>query len=323
MRTVGFGGRHLLAAITLVALAAGAAAARSGSPRDPGFFPNVPLVTQEGTTVRFYDDLLKGKVVLMNFIYTSCTDTCPLETARLAQVQSLLGDRMGKDIFFYSFTVDPTRDTAPVLKRYAEKFDVKPGWLFLTGKADDLARVRKRVGMAPRDGEDAVRDHLASVILGNEATGEWLRHNAFDNPKYLAAMIGDWLTNWKTARPRQSYAEMPKFAAPTRGEYLFRTRCAACHSFGKGDGVGPDLLGVALQRDRAWLARWLAVPDRMLAEGDPIATALFDKYKKVYMPNLRLNENDVAALIEHMESQDAAADPSRAGAASHRPTHVH
>src|SRR2546425_369817 len=70
------------------------------------YFPNVPLVTQDGTTVHLYDDLLKGKSVAINVIYTSCKDECPLETARLAQLQRLLGERMGKDIFFYSITID-------------------------------------------------------------------------------------------------------------------------------------------------------------------------------------------------------------------------
>ena len=79
------------------------------------YFPNVPLVTQDGTTVRLYDDLLKGKSVAINVIYTSCKDECPLETARLAQVQKLLGERMGKDIFFYSITIDPKRDKPEVL----------------------------------------------------------------------------------------------------------------------------------------------------------------------------------------------------------------
>src|SRR5256885_6799647 len=71
------------------------------------YFPNVLLTTQDGTAVRFYDDLLKGKAVAINLIYTSCTDECPLETARLVQVQRLLGERVGKDVFFYSISIDP------------------------------------------------------------------------------------------------------------------------------------------------------------------------------------------------------------------------
>src|SRR5262245_46625488 len=82
------------------------------------YFPNAPLVTQDGVTVRFYDDLLKGKAVAINAIYTSCKDECPLETARLVQVQRLLGDRVGKDLFFYSISIDPRQDTPTLLKAY-------------------------------------------------------------------------------------------------------------------------------------------------------------------------------------------------------------
>jgi protein SCO1/2 len=81
--------------------------------------------------VRFFDDLIKDKVVMINIIYTSCPDVCPLETARLREVQKNLGDRVGKDVFMYSITVDPQRDTPEVLRKYAEKFDAGPGGLFL------------------------------------------------------------------------------------------------------------------------------------------------------------------------------------------------
>ena len=92
-----------------------------------GYFPNVTLTTQDGEQVRFYDDLVKGKIVAINLIYTTCKYACPLETARLAQVQKLLGDRMGRDVFFYSITIDPEHDTPAVLKAYAEKYQAGPG----------------------------------------------------------------------------------------------------------------------------------------------------------------------------------------------------
>jgi protein SCO1/2 len=85
------------------------AAAQSG--RAAARIPNVTLITQDGDAVRFYDDLIKGKIVAINLIYTTCKYSCPLETARLAQVQKLLGDRMGRDVFFYSITIDPEHDT--------------------------------------------------------------------------------------------------------------------------------------------------------------------------------------------------------------------
>src|SRR5262245_46577214 len=110
--------------------------ALAANPRGENHFPNVPLTAQDGTPDDVDDDLLKGKEVAINLIYTRCKDECPLETARLVQVQRLLGDRVGKDLFFYSISIDPTHDTPTVLKAYAEKFGVGPGWLFLTGKGD-------------------------------------------------------------------------------------------------------------------------------------------------------------------------------------------
>src|ERR1051326_2498626 len=109
-----------------------------------GEFPNVELTTQDGQRVRFYDDLIKGKSVMIDLIYTDCKDECPLETARLAQVQKLLGDRVGKDVFFYSISIDPTHDTPEVLKEYADKFHVGPGWLFLTGNLNDIHLVAQK-----------------------------------------------------------------------------------------------------------------------------------------------------------------------------------
>ena len=101
------------------------------------YFPNVPLVTQDGERVRFYDDLIQDKVVVINFIFTSCNDVCPAETARLRQIQEQLGDRVGRDVFMYSISIDPERDSPEVLKRYSETFSAGPGWL------SDLADIGK------------------------------------------------------------------------------------------------------------------------------------------------------------------------------------
>jgi protein SCO1/2 len=202
------------------------------------YFPNVPLTTQDGTTVYFYDDLLKGKAVVINLIYTHCQHECPLETARLAQVQRLLGDRVGKDIFFYSISIDPTRDTPEVLKAYAERFHVGPGWLFLTGKKEDITLISKKLGLSSLT-DAANRDgHMPSLMIGNEATGQWMRHSAVDDPQFLATAIGNFLHGWQEQRAVPSYAEAPPIPTLDAGAYLFRTRCAACHTVGKGDKVG-------------------------------------------------------------------------------------
>src|SRR5215813_10170335 len=96
--------RRLLAGIAMLAALAIAVprTAQAQSRWGEGYFPNLPVVTQDGKTLRFYDDLLKGKVVVVNFIYTSCPDICPVATARLAQVEDKLGEQMGRDVFFIS-----------------------------------------------------------------------------------------------------------------------------------------------------------------------------------------------------------------------------
>ncbi len=270
------------------------------------YFPNVPLTTQGGATVRLYDDLLKGKAVAINLIYTTCKDECPLETARLVQVQRLLGDRVGRDIFFYSISIDPKRDTPDVLKAYAEKFGVGPGWLFLTGKEDDIRLVAEKLGLSRRN-DAANRDgHQPILMIGDEPAGRWMRNSAVASPKFLANTIGNFM-GWENPRPARSSTEVAQLRAPnTGGDYTFQTRCSTCHTIGKGDGVGPDLAGVTTRRDRGWLARYLKAPDQMLAEKDPIAVALSAKYKNVPMPNLRLSEGEIAALLAYLEAQSAS-----------------
>jgi protein SCO1 len=272
----------------------------------PSYFPNVALTTHEGATVRLYDDLLKGKSVAVNVMYTSCKDECPLETARLVQVQRLLGERMGKDIVFYSITIDPRRDTPDVLKAYAQKFGVGPGWLFLTGNEDDIKVVTKKLGLSRRSDASNRDGHLPTLMIGNEPTGRWMRNSAVASPKFLATTIGNFMS-WQKPQPGTSSTDVAQLRAPDTGTFIFQSRCSACHSIGKGDSVGPDLAGVTTRRDRDWLVRYLRAPDQMLAEKDPIATELFAKYKNVRMPNLRLSEGEIAILLGFVQEQSGAA----------------
>src|SRR5438067_8786916 len=220
-----------IAAAWLVAAAVRpATVAAQNGPAGRYYFPNVTLTTHEGKHVRFYDDLIKGKVVAIDLIYTTCQYACPLETARLVQVQRVLGDRVGRDIFFYSITIDPDHDTPEVLAQYAEKYHVGPGWLFLTGEASDIESISRKLGLYTAPGEAGPDGHTPSLLVGNQATGQWMRNSALDDPRFLARTIGDWLNSWQTAasRPLQSFAEVPALAFD-RGEYTFRNHCAACH----------------------------------------------------------------------------------------------
>jgi protein SCO1 len=301
---------HIAALAAALALAAPARtpAEASAAPTRWGadYFPNVPLTTQDGKSVRFWDDLLKDKVVAIDLIYTHCQFSCPLETARLAQVQRLLGDRMGRDIQFYSITLDPARDTPEVLKAYAERFHAGPGWLFLTGKKEDIKLVAQKLGLLSYDPTPVNRDgHTPTLMLGDVARGLWMKNSAVDDPRFLATTMRTFLGRAAADAPKPSY-EQARALSLSKGQYLFKSRCSACHTVGRGDGIGPDLAGVTGLRDRAWLARFIQFPDQVLAEGDPIATALHEKYNEVNMPNLRLGPEDVAALVDHLETESAA-----------------
>lgn len=294
------------------------ASAEDGARRGAEYFTNVELTTQFGTKVRFYDDLLKDKIVVIELFYTGCVDACPLETARLAQVQKMLGDRVGKDVFFYSISIDPDRDTPKTLKAYAEKYHAGPGWLFLAGTKKDIDLVGRKLGLYTEPDPSDRDGHAPSVLLGNERTGQWIRNSGLDNPRYLSVMIGDWLNSWKDrAKASKSYADAPRLSLTNRGQYIFATQCAACHSIGQGDRIGPDLLGVTKIRDRAWLVRLIAEPEKLLADDDPIATALYEQYNQVNMPNLRLADADVHAVVQYLEirsteGQDAASPETQA-----------
>jgi protein SCO1/2 len=286
------------------------------------YFPNVELTTHQGKTVRFYDDLLKGKSVAINLIFTTCKDVCPLETANLVQLQRVLGERVGKDIFFYSISIDPKRDTPEVLKAYAEKFGAGgPGWLFLTGKPEDIKLIGKKLGMI-RDRDNPLSresHHAAYLMIGNEPGGQWTRNSAVDNPRFLAARIGTFL-GWRETGPGPTYADARPVTVPN-GQRLFLSKCSTCHTIGQGDKLGPDLAGVTDRRERAWLTRYVSAPDEMLAAGDPIAMVLFNKYKKIGMPNLGLGSSDVADLVSFLASQSNASRETAAKPVGHPQAH--
>ncbi len=150
------------------------ASALAEAPRGD-YFPNIVLRTHDNQPLRFYDDLLQGKVVLINFFYVTCGDICPLMTANLVQVQAALGERLGREVFMYSITLDPQTDTPEVLKQYAEGYGAKPGWSFLTGQDEEIQRLRRTLGLYDRDPRiDADKaQHTGLIIYGNEATGRW------------------------------------------------------------------------------------------------------------------------------------------------------
>jgi len=133
------------------------------------YFTDLPVLTQQGEERRFFTDVLKDRVVLVSTFYTNCTSMCPLLNATLAQVQTLLGDELGKTFWLLSVTLDPDHDTPEVLTQYADKFSARAGWLFLTGRKESMTLITHRLGWASPD----LESHMGLFLIGNVKTARW------------------------------------------------------------------------------------------------------------------------------------------------------
>lgn len=160
-------------------------------PLGPDYFPNVVLRTHEGREVRFYDDLIAGKVVLINFMYARCEGICPGNTANLRKVQRLLGDLVGREVFMYSITLKPEEDTPEVLATYAAAHGVGPGWQFLTGSAEDIELLRQTLGFTDPDPllDQDKSTHVGVVLYGSEPHQQWAACPGMAEPVVLAEQI--------------------------------------------------------------------------------------------------------------------------------------
>jgi protein SCO1 len=153
--------------------------------------PNVALVTQDGKKVHFYDDLVKDRRVVIQFMFARCKDICPVITHHLAEVQRMLNGRVGQDIFFYSITLSPEEDSPRDLKAFAKMHGAGPGWTFLTGKPDDILHLRKSLGFFYNNPkEDADRNnHSGMVLVGTEPLVRWAMCQGGANPEWIATVI--------------------------------------------------------------------------------------------------------------------------------------
>jgi cytochrome oxidase Cu insertion factor (SCO1/SenC/PrrC family) len=153
----------------LPTIAAKAAPAADVEEKARRYFTDLPVVTQDGKELRFFSDVLKDRVVLVSLFYTNCTGMCPINNAKLAEVQGLLGDSLGRNIFLVSVTLDPENDTPEALKDYASKFEAKKGWLFLTGEKNNLKKITYRLGQT----SPQIETHNPLFMLGNVGAAHW------------------------------------------------------------------------------------------------------------------------------------------------------
>jgi protein SCO1/2 len=155
--------------------------------------PNVPVTSQDGRTFRFYDDLVKGKTVLINFFYADCSGICPRMTSNLAKIRAALGDRVGKDTFIYSISLKPELDSPHKLRDYAQMHGIAPnsGWLLLRARRADTELLRERLGFKDSDPTlDAdINQHTGILRFGSDVYDKWSGYPLLGNVELIAEMV--------------------------------------------------------------------------------------------------------------------------------------
>ena len=151
------------------------------------YFSDVELINQDGEKVRFYSDLLKNKVVIINTFFTTCTSICPPMNRNFEKIQEALGGRLGKDAFLISISVDPETDTPTRLKEYGRRFHARPGWIFLTGKKENVDWALYKLGQYV----ETKGDHTSIFIIGNEPKGLWKKAMGLAKAEELIRIVED------------------------------------------------------------------------------------------------------------------------------------
>lgn len=148
--------------------------------------PNVKVFNHHGKQVSFYNDLVKNKVVLMSFFYTSCTYICISQGENLSKVQALLGTHLGKEVFLISVSMDPRTDTPQKLKYWGRAFHAKTGWTLVSSDTPEMNRMLKAfTGNKP--GPQSI--HASLVFIGNDKTGKWMMADGLLNPTSLVKLL--------------------------------------------------------------------------------------------------------------------------------------
>jgi protein SCO1/2 len=146
---------------------------------------DLPLLDQDGKTVRFRSDAVGGRIAVIDTVFTTCGLICPILGAIFMELQELAGDRLGKDVALVSITVDPLTDIPPRLKKYSEQWEARPGWIFLTGGKPNVDKVLAGLGLYSAD----FAAHPPAILVGDGKTGEWTRFYGFATPEQLMGRV--------------------------------------------------------------------------------------------------------------------------------------
>lgn len=146
---------------------------------------DLPLLDQDGKTVRFRNDVVGDRIVVIDTFFTTCGLICPILGAIFMELQELAGGRLGRDVALVSISVDPLTDIPPRLKKYSEQWEARPGWIFLTGGKSNVDQVLAGLGLYAAN----FADHPSSILVGDGKTGEWTRFYGFATPEQLMERI--------------------------------------------------------------------------------------------------------------------------------------
>jgi len=158
---------------------------------------DAPLLDQDGRKMRFRTDVIGDRVVVIDTFFTACGLICPILGAILADLQEQLGDRLDREVRLISISVDPPTDIPPRLKKYAEQWEARPGWLFLTGEKKDVDRVLDGIGMYSPD----FANHPSAFLVGDGREGKWTRFHGFASPEQLKSRVEELLAERRGKAP--------------------------------------------------------------------------------------------------------------------------
>jgi protein SCO1 len=150
--------------------------------------PNVPLLDHNGRSLRFYDDVMNNRIVVLNVMYTVCSNICTPATRNLVEARRLLGDT-AKDLHFVSMTLTPLTDTPAALREYKQRYNIDEGWTFLTGKVENVERVQRGLGFISDRDTDDLLSHSAMARVCDERHQRWSHVNTLLSPRSIARMI--------------------------------------------------------------------------------------------------------------------------------------
>lgn len=165
--------------------------------------PDVAVLDQHGNALHFYTDLIKGKTVAINFIFTNCTTICPPLAATFARLQKEMGDKIGKDVHLISISVDPVTDTPERLKAWGAKFKAGPGWTFVTGEKQEMDKLLNALGAAVSKRED----HTPALIIGNDSKGVWTRTYGLAKIPQIVGVLNDVMAGKVNESPASEEAK--------------------------------------------------------------------------------------------------------------------